>query len=122
MAIKLNHTIVPAKDKNAAAKFFAKLFGLEYSGAAGHFAPVRVNDELTLDFDNAENFDIHHYAFHVNDDEFDAIFGRVRKEGITFGSTPWSLDDGELNDWGGGKGVYFRDPNGHLLELMTVPQ
>jgi catechol 2,3-dioxygenase-like lactoylglutathione lyase family enzyme len=57
MSIKLNHTIVPAKDKEAAAKFFAKIFGLNYDGPMGHFAPVRVNDELTLDFDNAEAFE-----------------------------------------------------------------
>ena len=55
MSIKLNHTIVPAKDKEAAASFFAKIFGLNYDGPMGHFAPVRINDELTLDFDNAES-------------------------------------------------------------------
>ena len=47
---------------------------------------------------------------------------RIKKAGIAYGSAPWSLDDGELNDWNGGRGVYFRDPNGHVLELMTVPQ
>ena len=119
MAIKLNHTIVPAKDKEAAAKFFAKLFGLQYSGAAGHFAPVRVNDELTLDFDNAENFDIHHYAFHVSDEEFDAIFKRVQEAGIPWGSDPWSMENRQLNSRQGGRGVYFCDPNGHVLELLT---
>ena len=123
MTITLNHTIVPARDKMISAKFFARIFGLRYRASKGYFAPVRVNKTLTLLFDDEETkFESHHLAFHVSKAEFDAIFGRVRKEGITFGSTPWSLDDGELNDWGGGKGVYFRDPNGHLLELMTVPQ
>jgi len=121
MTIRLNHTIVPAQDKAAAAAFFAKIFGLK-RGRAGHFAPVRVNKELTLLFDDDSNFESHHLAFHVNDREFDVILRRVKKADIAFGSAPWSLDDGKLNRWGGGRGVYFRDPNGHVLELMTVPQ
>ena len=79
MAITLNHTIVPARDKEASAKFFAHMFGLKYDGAKGHFAPVRVNETLTLDFDNWDHFEMHHYAFHVSDAEFDAIFGRIKK-------------------------------------------
>jgi catechol 2,3-dioxygenase-like lactoylglutathione lyase family enzyme len=119
MAIILNHTIVPARDKQAAARFFADTFGLKYERSAGHFAPVRVNETLTLDFDDAANFDIHHYAFHVSDREFDAIFKRVQEAGIPFGSDPWNLENGQLNSWNGGRGFYFRDPNGHILELMT---
>jgi len=122
MTIMLNHTIVPARDKVAAARFFAEIFGLEFNGQSDHFAPVRVNDTLTLLFDNDSSPPVQHYAFHVSDGEFDAIFGRVKKAGLPYGSAPWSLDDGKLNDWGGGRGVYFKDPNGHVLELMTVPQ
>jgi catechol 2,3-dioxygenase-like lactoylglutathione lyase family enzyme len=121
MSITLNHTIVPARDKEAAARFFARIFGLEYAGLAGHFAPVRVNDELTLDFDDAKSFEHHHYAFHVVDAEFDAIFQRVREAGIPYGSGPRSLEDGQLNARKGGRGFYFRDPNGHVLELLTRP-
>jgi catechol 2,3-dioxygenase-like lactoylglutathione lyase family enzyme len=77
---------------------------------------------LTLLFDEDTWFDSHHYAFHVSEDEFDAIFERIKKAGLSYGSAPWSLDDGKLNDWNGGRGVYFKDPNGHVLELMTVPQ
>jgi catechol 2,3-dioxygenase-like lactoylglutathione lyase family enzyme len=121
MTIMLNHTIVPAHDKDAAAKFFAQLFGLK-RGRAGYFAPVRVNKNLTLLFDDDSKFESHHYAFHVTNREFDAILGRIKKAKIPFGSAPWSLDDGKLNGWGGGRGVYFLDPNGHVLELMTVPQ
>ena len=122
MTISLNHTIVPARDKQAAAEFFARLFGLHVEGEHGHFAPVRVNDTLTLLFDEDSSFESHHYAFHVSDSEFDQIFGRVRDAKLSYGSAPWSLDDGKLNDWNGGRGVYFKDPNGHVLELMTVPQ
>jgi catechol 2,3-dioxygenase-like lactoylglutathione lyase family enzyme len=121
MTIMLNHTIVPARDKVAAAEFFARIFGLK-RGRSGHFAPVRVNKTLTLLFDEDANFESHHYAFHVTNREFDAILRRVKEAKIAFGSAPWSLEDGELNDWNGGRGVYFRDPNGHVLELMTAPQ
>jgi catechol 2,3-dioxygenase-like lactoylglutathione lyase family enzyme len=121
MSITLNHTIVPARDKIAAAKFFAGIFGLKRA-RTGHFAPVPVNKQLTLLFDDDSDFDSHHLAFHVSDREFDAILRRVKKAEIVFGSAPWSLDDGKLNNWGGGRGFYFRDPNGHVLELMTVAQ
>jgi catechol 2,3-dioxygenase-like lactoylglutathione lyase family enzyme len=121
MPITLNHTIVPARDKEAAARFFARIFGLK-AGPGDYFAPVRVNDQLTLLFDDSTAFESHHYAFHVSDAEFDAIFGRIKDAGITYGSGPGSLDDGKLNNWGGGRGVYFKDPEGHVLELMTVPQ
>ena len=92
------------------------------SRESDHFAPVRVNETLTLLFDQDTSFDGHHYAFHVSEAEFDAIFQRIKKAGLSYGSAPWNLDDGELNDWNGGRGVYFKDPNGHVLELMTVPQ
>lgn len=121
MTITLNHTIVPARDKAAAAKFFGQIFGLR-RGRTNYFAPVRVNKTLTLLFDDEGKFESHHYAFHVSEREFDAIFRRIQKAKIAYGSAPWSLDDGKLNDWGGGRGVYFKDPGGHVLELMTVPQ
>jgi catechol 2,3-dioxygenase-like lactoylglutathione lyase family enzyme len=121
MAIILNHTIVPARDKVASAKFFAGTFGLPFDEkAVGYFAPVRVNETLTLDFhDDVDSFEIHHYAFHVSDPEFDAILKRVQEAGIAYGSAPWSLENKELNSWNGGRGVYFCDPNGHILELLT---
>ncbi|MFQ6030694.1 MAG: VOC family protein [Dehalococcoidia bacterium] len=119
MPITLNHTIVPAQDKEAAAKWFAEIFGLSYDGPAGHFAPVVVNDTLTLDFDNREGFESHHYAFHVSDEEFDAIFGRIKGRGMTYGSGPRSRDDMDINHRRGGRGVYFEDLDGHVLELLT---
>ena len=121
MTITLNHTIVPARDKAAAAKFFARIFGLK-RGRSGYFAPVRINKNLTLLFDNDAKFESHHLAFHVSNAEFDAIFGRIQEAGLAYGSAPWSAADGKLNAWGGGRGVYFRLSDGHLLELMTVPQ
>jgi catechol 2,3-dioxygenase-like lactoylglutathione lyase family enzyme len=123
MTITLNHTIVPARDKEASARFFAQIFGLSFEGPDGYFAPVRVNEALTLLFDDdVERFESHHYAFHVDDAEFDAILQRVQAAGLRFGSAPGSPEDGKLNDWNGGRGFYFKDVDGHLLELMTVPQ
>ncbi|HET6674653.1 MAG TPA: VOC family protein [Nitrospiraceae bacterium] len=120
MAIILNHTIVPARDKQASARFFADMFGLKYEKSDGYFAPVRVNESLTLDFDDdVETFDVHHYAFHVSDPEFDGIFQRVQEAQIPYGSDPWNLDNRQQNSWNGGRGFYFRDPNGHILELLT---
>jgi catechol 2,3-dioxygenase-like lactoylglutathione lyase family enzyme len=119
MAILLDHTIVPAYDKVEAATFFASIFGLEVSPPMGPFAPVRVNDELTLDFQDRERFEWHHYAFHVDAAEFDAILDRVIDAGIPYGSGPFSLEDRQINHRHGGRGVYFKDPSGHVLELLT---
>jgi len=120
MTITLDHTIVPAHDKVQSARFFARIFGLEYLGPHSHFAPVQVNDAMTFDFDDRERFESHHYAFKVSDAEFDAIFGRVKAEGISYGSGPRSRTDMEINHRRGGRGVYFDDPNGHVLEILTV--
>ena len=120
MAIVLDHTIVPAHDKVASARFFARIFGLEYNGPHSHFAPVRVNEQLTLDFDERGAFDMHHYAFKVDEAEFDGIYERVRAEGISYGSGPRSLDDMKINRRRGGRGFYFRDPNGHIMEVLTA--
>ncbi len=122
MAITLDHTIVPSNDHDAGARFFARIFGLDYGGA-GHFAPVRVNDSLTLDFDNQQDVGAHHYAFVVSDDEFDAIFARIEDEELVFGSGPRSSDDGKLNHRRGGRGLYFTGgPDPHLWEIMTTPE
>src|SRR2546430_8338605 len=118
MAIILNHTIVPARDEEASARFFAGIFGLKYEGASGHIAPVRVNETLTLDFDDGDRFDIHHYAFHVSDVEFDDILKRVQEAGLSYGSDPWNLENKELNSWNGGRGVFFSKQKSAMIESM----
>jgi len=120
MSIVLDYTIVPARDKEASARFFARIFGLEYTGPVSHFAPVRINETLTIDFDNWDSFERHHYAFKVSEPEFDGIFDRVRGEGLVYGSGPRSAENMEINHRHGGRGFYFRDPNGHLLEVLTA--
>ena len=125
MTIRLDHTIVPAKDQKASAEFFAEIFGLEVKPGDGYFTQVQINDELTLDFsDDMDEHDGagHHYAFHVSDSEFDAIFARVKARGIPYGSGPEHHTDGKLYRRRGGRGFYFEDPYGHLLEVMTVKE
>jgi catechol 2,3-dioxygenase-like lactoylglutathione lyase family enzyme len=118
--IELNHTIVPARDKVASARFFARIFGLKVEPPFAHFIPVRVNNHLTFDFDQDESFEPHHYAFKVSEAEFEVIFARIKAEGVKYGSGPSTPDDMQTNNWNGGHGVYFRDPSGHLLELLTA--
>jgi catechol 2,3-dioxygenase-like lactoylglutathione lyase family enzyme len=119
--IQLDHTIVPARDKERAARFFARILGLTYQGPVGPFVAVRVDDILTLDFDDRwPRFEPHHYAFRVGSEDFDAIFARVRAEGIPYGSHPWSRTDGKIDEAGRTRRVYFDDPeDGHVLEAFT---
>jgi len=131
MTIRLDHTIVPAKDKVVSAQFFAEIFGLTVK--PGQFAQVQINESLTFDFAdergpegepdyNPSAIQSHHYAFHVSDGEFDAIYAKVQEKGLAFGSGPFSHTDGKINKRRGGRGFYFEDPNGHLLEVMTVAE
>jgi catechol 2,3-dioxygenase-like lactoylglutathione lyase family enzyme len=120
MPILLDHTIVPARDKLASAKFFAEIFGLSVKSADGYFAQVQVNDSLTFDFADETEPQSHHYAFHISDTEFEAIYERVKSKGLPYGSGPYNHTDGKIYTRRGGRGFYFEDPNGHLLEVMTV--
>ena len=120
MPIVLDHTIVPAKDKLVSAKFFAEIFGLTVKPGEGHFTQVRVNDSLTFDFADEPEPQSHHYAFHISEAEFEAIFSRVKAKNFPYGSAPYNHTDGQIYSRRGGRGFYFKDPNGHLLEVMTV--
>ena len=120
MTIKLDHTIVRARDKDASARFLSEMFGLPAPTHAGPFAMVRV-DDTSIDYvdEEDERFDSQHYAFLVSETEFDEIFGRIRARGLTYWADPFRKEPGRTNDWDGGRGVYFDDPNGHLLEIIT---
>jgi catechol 2,3-dioxygenase-like lactoylglutathione lyase family enzyme len=122
MAITLNHTIVPAKDKQASAQFFAHIFGLQVKEGEGRFAQVQVNDTLTMDYDQLRPVvESIHYAFHVSDAEFDDIYGRVKAAGIAYGSGPFDHKNMQINSARrGGRAFYFEDIDGHLLEVMTA--
>jgi catechol 2,3-dioxygenase-like lactoylglutathione lyase family enzyme len=120
MAIVLDHTIVPAKDRIASANFFAEIFGLTVKPGQGPFAQVQINESLTFDFDDQPEAPRQHYAFHISDAEFEEIFSRVKAKGLPYGSGPFSHSDAKIYTRRGGRGFYFEDPNGHLLEVMTV--
>ena len=96
MPLQLDHTIVTAYDKVKSAEFIARMFGLKYEGPWGHFAPVKVNDILTLDFDDSDNPRANHYAFLASDEEFDSILQRIKEEDVVFGSGPRTRTDGEI--------------------------
>ena len=119
MPIVLNHTIVPTRDKLAAARFFAEIFGLPFHGIEGPFAPVQVNDALTLDFDDGDSFEPHHYGFLVAEADFDAILARLRAANVPHGAGLETGYNGEIYHQNGGRGVYFADPNGHSYEIFT---
>jgi catechol 2,3-dioxygenase-like lactoylglutathione lyase family enzyme len=122
MTIVLDHTLVPAKDKAASAEFFAEIFGLKVKPNQDLFAQVQINDSLTFDFDDNPEPPRQHYAFHISEQEFDAILARVKAKGLPYGSGPFSHTDGQIYTRRGGRGFYFEDPNGHLLEVMTVAE
>ena len=119
MAISLNHTIVPARDKEVAARFFSRTFGLEMGAPSGAFIPVRVEPSLTFAFADAEGFEPHHYAFLVSEEELDGIFTRLKRDGISYSADPYGQELGRINHRKGGRGFYFRDPDGHILEVLT---
>jgi catechol 2,3-dioxygenase-like lactoylglutathione lyase family enzyme len=123
MAIKLNHTIVHSRDPRAAAEFFAEIFGRPKPVPFGPFLGVQVDNEVTLDFLDAEDMEIQmqHYAFLVSEAEFDQIFGRIRARGLAYWADPGQTRKGEINHHFGGRGVYWQDPSGHLLEIITRP-
>jgi catechol 2,3-dioxygenase-like lactoylglutathione lyase family enzyme len=122
MSVELDHTIVAARDKKAAADFFAGILGLEVGAPLGPFLPVDTGNGVTLDFmdTDAEKIASQHYAFLVSDDEFDAIFGRIREAGIAFYADPAHQEAGRINHRDGGRGAYFDDPNGHNLEIEII--
>jgi catechol 2,3-dioxygenase-like lactoylglutathione lyase family enzyme len=122
MTIKLNHTIVYVSDKVASSRFMAELFGLPEPVAFGPFLGVEVGNEVTLDFYDEEGAGSpQHYAFLVGELEFDQIFGRIKARGLAYWADPGHRLEGEINTNDGGRGVYFDDPNGHILEIITRP-
>lgn len=122
MAIRLNHTIVAAHDKESAAKFLTEILGLPAPARVGPFAVVRLSDDTSLDYiDSDGEITPEHYAFLVDESEFDEIFGRIRNRRLCYWADPGRHERDQINTWDGGRGVYFDDPNGHLLGIITRP-
>jgi catechol 2,3-dioxygenase-like lactoylglutathione lyase family enzyme len=121
MTVRLNHTIVAARDRDASARFLTELLGLPPASLLGPFAVVPIGD-TSLDFMDADGeIDSQHYAFLVSEVEFDEIFGRIRERRLPYWADPYQRKPGEINAWDDGRGVYFEDPSGHLLEILTRP-
>lgn len=123
VTIKLNHTIVHSRDPRAAAEWFAAVFGLPKPKPFGPFLDVEVGNEVTLAFLDADGMEIQvqHYAFLVSEQEFDQIFGRIQARKVKYWADPGQKQEGKINHHFGGRGVYFEDPSGHLLEIITRP-
>ncbi|MEU0557866.1 VOC family protein [Dactylosporangium sp. NPDC006015] len=119
MTIVLNHTIVPVSDRHRAAQLLAGLLGVEAAPPAGPFAPVRVNADLTLDFDDRSGARPGHYAFLVDDAVFDAALAYAERTGLQWSSAPHVIDH-QINHLSGGRGVYVLDPDGIAYELFTA--
>ena len=121
MPVELNHTIVPAKDPKASAQFLADILGLEVDPPASHFTPVTLANRVTLDYDQSDQFDQRHYAFMVSGDEFEAAFARIQDAGLPSYADPACRQAGQTyrSSKSGNHGVYFLDPDGHLMEIIT---
>ena len=121
MAVHLNHTIVAARDRQESAAFLADILGLAPPTTYGPFAVVQLANDVSLDFmDDGEVYQ-RHYAFLVSEPEFDEIFGRIRARGLTYWADPFEQQPGTINTHDGGRGVYWQDPSGHKLEIITRP-
>ncbi|MFI6508269.1 VOC family protein [Streptosporangium sp. NPDC050855] len=123
MAVHFNHTIVFSRDRQVSAEFLAHILGLKVGRQWGPFLPVETANGVTLDFATSDQETIteHHYAFLVGEDEFDEILGRVKAAGVTYYPDPRLSRPNEINHNDGGRGFYFLDPDGHGMEVITVP-
>jgi len=122
MSIQLNHIILWCNDKQASAQFLADILGRPSPRLFGHFLVVDLDNGVSLDFMQKEGAVApQHYAFLVGEEDFDVAFARIRNRGLTWWADPARSRPGEINDHDGGRGIYFEDPNGHLMELITRP-
>ncbi|GAA2231478.1 MULTISPECIES: VOC family protein [Kitasatospora] len=123
MSVELNHTIIHSRDNRSSAEFLAGVLGLEVGAEWGPFIPVATDNGVTLDFATipAESITPQHYAFLISEQEFDAAFERIKQAGITYYADPHQKQPGEINRNDGGRGLYFMDPAGHGMEILTVP-
>jgi catechol 2,3-dioxygenase-like lactoylglutathione lyase family enzyme len=122
MSVQLNHTIVTVRDAKVSANFLAEILGLRVQPRYGPFLPVAADNDVTLDLlESTDEITAQHYAFLVEEPEFDVIFDRIQRAGLTYFADPLHKEEGRINHGDGGRGVYFADPNGHSLEVITRP-
>jgi catechol 2,3-dioxygenase-like lactoylglutathione lyase family enzyme len=121
---QLNHTIVLSRDPDGSAAFLSEMLGLPAPTHYSAFTIVEAANGVSLDFLDPgpdREIPVEHYAFLVTEPEFDAIFGRIQDRGLEYWADPFKRDAGRINTNDGGRGVYWDDPNGHVLEIITVP-
>ncbi|MFC0599333.1 VOC family protein [Streptomyces palmae] len=123
MSVELNHTIVHCRDRQASAEFLATILGLKVGAVWGPFVPVETGNGVTLDFATVdpETITPQHYAFLVPEEDFEAMFARIRESGAGYWADPHRSRPNEINRNDGGYGVYFEDPSGHYMEIITRP-
>lgn len=122
MSVKLNHTIVNCRDKHASSRFLVDILGLPEPTTFGPFVVVQVDNEVSLDFaDDHGSPHPQHYAFMVSDEEFDEIHARIVARGLTYWADPFRRQENQINTNDGGRGLYWNDPDEHILEIITVP-
>ena len=119
MSVELNHTIVPAHDKREASAFIAEILDLEVGAQVGPFLPVQLANGVTLDYQDRNEFASQHFAFLVDDDLFDAAYKRLLDRGVPTWADPDHTQLGEINTRWNGRGIYFPDPAGHNMEILT---
>ena len=122
MTVQLNHTIVWCRDKQRSSAFLVRVLGCRPAAAFYNFMVVQLDNGVSLDFLEKDGaIDSQHYAFLIVESEFDAVFSRLRDEGVPYWADPAKSRPGEINHHEGGRGVYFEDPDGHFLEVITRP-
>ena len=122
MVAQLNHTIVWCSNRSISAGFLAQMLGRPAPTRFGHFDVVELDNGVSLDFADAGGpIQPQHYAFLISEADFDAVFGRIKDRGLEYSADPMGSRSGEINHNDGGRGVYFRDPDGHSLEVITRP-
>jgi catechol 2,3-dioxygenase-like lactoylglutathione lyase family enzyme len=122
MSVQLNHTIIWCHDKRRSATFLTEVLGLPAPKAFGPFLVVELSNSVSLDFYEIDGeIASQHYAFLIGEDDFDQIFGRIRERGLEHWADPGQRRPREINHNDGGRGAYFEDPDGHLLEIITRP-
>jgi catechol 2,3-dioxygenase-like lactoylglutathione lyase family enzyme len=122
MSVQLNHTIVWCRNQEASATFLTEILGLPAPARFGPFLVVEASNGVSLDYHESDGeIAPQHYAFLIGEDEFDAVFGRLCARRLDYWADPSRSRPGEINRNDGGRGVYFADPDGHVLEVITRP-
>jgi catechol 2,3-dioxygenase-like lactoylglutathione lyase family enzyme len=122
MPVQLNHTIVHATDQDRSARFLTELLGLPEAVRFGPFLVVEVSNGVSLDYMTVSGpITGQHYAFLVTEEEFDQIFNRIKDQNLEYWADPYRSKPQQINTHDGGRGVYWNDPDGHALEIITRP-